>query len=150
MTRLKRILKSILIGIAGTSALLSAYFLILTAVSNWQFTLDQFFSFWYFIVALALGFGVQIGLFTYLRSAIHAHCSGKLIAVSGATSTVAMVSCCAHYLVNILPIISVTGLVAFVGQYQVELFWFGLACNLAGILYMGNRVFKFSRAHVSA
>lgn len=146
MTRTILIIRSILLGLAAASALLGAYFLILTAVSDWQFTLDQFFTFWYFIVALALGFGLQIGLFTYLRNAVHAHCSGKVVAVSGSTSTVAMVSCCAHYLANVLPVISVTGLVAFVGQYQVELFWFGLASNAIGILYIGNKVLQFSRA----
>jgi hypothetical protein len=31
-----------------------------------------------------------------------------------------------------------------VGQYQVELFWFGLAANIAGIAYMINRIMAFS------
>jgi Cu+-exporting ATPase len=75
--------------------------------------------------------------------------SGKVVAVSGTTSTAAMISCCAHYLTNILPVVGAAGAVALVAQYQIELFWFGLACNLAGILYMGNRVVKFSKAHAA-
>jgi Cu+-exporting ATPase len=130
------------------TALLGVYFLVLTAVSDWEFTVSQFVDFWYFIVSLAAGFGIQIGLYSYLRSAVrNMDMSGKVVAVSGTTSTAAMISCCAHYLTNILPVVGAAGAIALVAQYQIELFWFGLACNLAGIAYMGTRVAKFSRAH---
>ncbi len=134
-------------GVMATAGLLGLYFLILSLVSDWAFTVDQFVTFRYYIVSLAIGFGIQIGLFTYLRSAIQSHCSsGKVVAVSGTTSTVAMISCCAHYLVNILPIIGATGLITLVGQYQVELFWVGLASNAAGILYITSKMVQFSKA----
>lgn len=135
-------------GLAGFAALLGIYFVVLTLVSGWDFTLGQFVDFWYFTVSLAAGFGIQIGLYNYLRGSLRAmDMSGKVVAVSGTTSTAAMISCCAHYLTNILPVLGAAGLVALVAQYQIELFWFGLACNLAGIFYMGNRVVKFSLAH---
>ena len=140
--------RSILFGAAGALTLVSVYFLILTALSGWEFTVSQFLDFWYFILSLAAGFGTQLGLFTYLRNSVRGmDISGKVVAVSGTTSTAAMISCCAHYLTNILPVLGAAGLVALVAQYQIELFWFGLASNLAGIFYMGNRVFKFRRAH---
>ena len=135
-------------GIAGGGGLIGIYFLVLTAVSGWEFALSQFVDVWYFVVALAVGFGIQIGLYSYLRTAVHSmDISGKVVAVSGTTSTAVMVSCCAHYLTNVLPVLGAAGLVALAAQYQTELFWLGLACNLAGILYMGNPVVKFSKAH---
>ena len=141
------ILRGAIAGILGMLALLSAYLLILTAVSGWDFTLDQFYSFWYYIVGLAAGFGIQIGLYTYLRGAVHqGDGSGKVLAVSGTTSTAAMISCCTHYLTNILPFIGIGGFVTVVVQYQIELFWFGLASNAAGIFYIGNKVVKFAAA----
>lgn len=140
------ILKSILIGIAGALGLLGLYFSILTAVSGWTFALDQFAAFWHFVLSLALGFGVQVGLFSYLRAAIRGGgSSGKVVAVSGTTSTAAMISCCAHYLTNILPIVGVAGFVTLVAQYQVELFWFGLVSNAGGIIYVGNKVVQLSK-----
>jgi Cu+-exporting ATPase len=140
--------RSVVYGVAGIAALLAIYFVILAAVSGWEFTLSQFFDFWYFIVSLAAGFGIQIGLYSYLRNAVRTmDMSGKVVAVSGTTSTAAMISCCAHYLTNILPVVGATGAVALVAQYQIELFWFGLAANLAGITYMTSRVVKFSHAH---
>ena len=141
------ILRGAIAGILGMLALLSAYLLILTAVSGWNFTLDQFYSFWYYIVSLAVGLGIQIGLYTYLRGAVHqGDGSGKVLAVSGTTSTAAMISCCTHYLTNILPFIGIGGFVTVVVQYQIELFWFGLASNAAGIFYIGNKVVKFAAA----
>jgi Cu+-exporting ATPase len=56
-----------------------------------------------------------------------------------------MVSCCAHYLTNILPVIGAAGLVTLVADYQVELFWLGLAFNVGGIIYISNRIFHAAR-----
>ena len=147
MKRMHAISKATAMGLMATAGLLGFYFLILTLVSDWAFTVEQFVTYRMYIVSLAIGFGIQIGLYTYLRSAIQSHCStGKVVAVSGTTSTVAMISCCAHYLVNILPVIGATGLITLVGQYQVEFFWVGLASNAAGILYIGSKLVQFSRA----
>jgi P-type Cu+ transporter len=148
LTRGRIIGRSIVHGVVATAALLGMYFVILAAVSGWEFTVSQFFDFRYFIVSLAAGFGIQIGLFTYLRNAVRGmDMSGKVVAVSGTTSTVAMISCCAHYLTNILPVVGAAGAIALVAQYQIELFWLGLASNLVGIAYMGNRIVNFTRAH---
>lgn len=132
-------------------ALLSIYFIVLTLVSNWQFALLQFSNFWYFIISLALGFGIQVGLYIYLRNILQRsqNGTGKVVAVSGTTSTVAMISCCSHYLVNILPIIGIAGLVSLVSQYQIQLFWFGLVANLLGIFYLGNKIINFQRWQIS-
>ena len=126
-------------------AMLGVYFAIVSFISGWSFAVDQFAQFRYFIVALALGFGIQIGLYAYLRSAIYHNASKGAVAVSGITSTVAMVSCCAHYLANILPIIGIAGVVSIIGQYQVELFWVGLAANAAGIVYITRQIKKLSQ-----
>jgi Cu+-exporting ATPase len=133
-------------GLVGFVLLVSVYFGVLTLVSGWKFTLVQFATFWYFVVALAAGFGLQIGLYVYLRN-VTRHCdtSGRVVAVSGGTSTAAMISCCTHYLANVLPVLGATGFVALVAQYQVELFWVGLAFNLAGIIYIGRKVVQASR-----
>jgi P-type Cu+ transporter len=148
MERFGMISKSALMGVIGAFRLLGIYFLILTLVSGWTFALSQFLDLWYFVVSLAAGFGIQIELYSYLRNAVRSmDRSGKVVVVSGTTSAAAMISCCAHYLTNILPVVGAAGLVALGAQYQIELFWFGLACNLTGIIYMTTRVAKFSRDH---
>ena len=137
------IFKSIIKGMIGATALLAVYFFAVSLISGWPFALTQFAQFWYFIVSLAVGFGVQAGLYSYLKNAIRQQGPEKILTVSGATSTAAMISCCSHYLLNLLPIIGVSGLIALIAQYQIEIFWLGLAFNLAGVGYMANRVIKF-------
>lgn len=135
-------------GAGAFGVLLALYFGVLTLVSGWSFTVDQFSEFWYFIVPLAAGFGVQVALFLKLREVVsRAKEAGTVIAVSGTTSTAAMISCCAHYLANVAPVLGATGLVAFAAQFQVELFWVGLAFNAAGIGYVGTKLYKASKAH---
>ncbi|MFA5802664.1 MAG: hypothetical protein WC911_09360 [Thermoleophilia bacterium] len=141
------IFRALFFGLIGATFQLSLYFGLVTLLSGPQFALDQFFLYWYFIVGLAIGLGTQIGLFTYLRSSIRRRqqASGKILAATGATSTLAMVSCCTHYLANVLPIIGISGVASFVGQYQTRIFWVGLAFNLAGIIFISSRIIKFHR-----
>lgn len=132
-------------GLLGTLALLALYFGAVTLISGWEFAKSQFASFWYFIVPLAVGFGVQVGLYAHLRNLVRGTAQGRgVIAATGTTSGVAMLSCCAHYLVNILPILGATGIVTLASQYQVELFWVGLAANAGGIAYIARRIKSIS------
>lgn len=140
--------KSILYGILASTILLGVYFLVLTLVSGWSFTKEQFADYWYFVVSLAVGFGIQITLYQYIKSLVHSGKGmGKVVSVSGTTSTAAMISCCAHYLVNLVPILGVTGLATFAAQYQVKLFWVGIFFNVVGVVYMTNRIIKFKKEH---
>jgi Cu+-exporting ATPase len=126
--------------------LLGVYAVALMLVSGAQFLREQFAQFWYFVLALAAGFGVQVGLYARLRQiARHDSGSGKIVAVSGGTSTAAMISCCAHYAANVLPMLGATGLVALVAQYQTELFWVGLAFSVTGIVYVGRKLTAATR-----
>lgn len=140
--------KVILAATGASLALLGVYFGVLTLVSGWDFTLEQFLSYRYFIVALAAGFGIQVGLFLHLKALVQgARNQGVVLATSGTASTAAMVSCCTHYLANIAPVIGAAGLVTFATQYQVELFWVGLAFNAAGIVYIASKVVRATKEH---
>lgn len=129
----------------GTIALLTLYFAVVSLISGWNFALDQFTAFWYFITGLAVGFGIQVGLYSHLKAAAHTHAgTGKVVAISGTTSTVAMISCCAHYAATILPILGITGALSLIGQYQIELFWVGLVANALGIAYILRKIISIT------
>lgn len=122
-------------GLFGGFALLAVYFSVLTTISGWTFAWVQFDDTWAWIIALSAGFGVQIALYTHIRNTQHA-ALGRVVTVSGTTSTVAMISCCAHYAVQILPFLGATGIATLAGMYQTELFILGIFSNLAGIVYL--------------
>lgn len=140
--------KAVTGGVAAFLLLLLVYFGVVGLLSGRQYALEQFTAYWYYLVSLAAGFGVQVGLYAYLRQLVsHGTASKKIVAVSGTTSAAAMISCCAHYLVNILPVLGVTGLVTIAAQYQVEFFWLGLVFNVAGIAYIAPKVWQASKEH---
>ena len=132
--------KSTLWGAAAAFAILGAYFAIVSAVSGFAFAVDQFAEFRPYLLALAAGFGTQVGLYTYLRSVMREMGSKTALAATGTTSTAAMVSCCTHYLANILPVLGTTGIATFAAEYQIEFFWLGIVLNLAGIAFIGRRI----------
>jgi len=135
-------------GALAFGLLLAAYFGAVSLVSGWRFTLDQFSEFWFYIVPLAAGFGVQVALYVKLRDVVRRGMgTGSMVAASGTTSTAAMISCCAHYLANVAPVLGATGLVSFAAQYQVEFFWVGLAFNAAGIAYVGSKLAGAIKEH---
>lgn len=138
--------KSIGWGLAASLTLIGIYFIAVGVISGESFAIKQFSQYWYFLVTLAFGFGIQIGLYNYLRQAIKQQNmpgAGRTVAVTGTTSTLAMISCCAHYLANIIPILGIAGALSVVAQYQVQFFWVGLLFNLFGIIYIARKVINF-------
>lgn len=131
--------KSFLAGILGMLALMVIYVLILfLATKDFQHVISQFITFKYWITALILGFGIQTGLFWYIRSGMHltGKSSKTALATGASTSTVAMVACCAHHLTDILPILGLSAATLFLSKYQTHFFFLGIISNAAGIILM--------------
>lgn len=141
-------IKPVLFGMGALVLMLTIYFGVVSLISGMDFALGEFKKYWYFFLPLTLGFGIQVGLYTYLKNLVGQHgAPGKAVAVSGTTSTAAMVSCCAHYLANIVPLLGVAGFLTVVAEYQVELFWVGLAFNAAGLVYVTSKVINAYKEH---
>lgn len=135
-------------ALAAFAALLTVYFAVVGLLSGPDYARAQFAAYGDFLVSLAAGFGIQVGLYTYLRRLVGVHgASRNVVAASGTSSTAAMVSCCAHYLVNLLPVLGATGLVTLAAQYQVQFFWVGIAFNLAGIAFVLSKVMQATKEH---
>ena len=140
--------KIVLKALSATILLILFYFLIVSLISGFKFALSQFGSYWYFLISLAVGFGIQIGLYSYLKQLVknsNMSMSSKTVAMTGTTSTLAMISCCAHYLANIVPILGIAGALSVVVTYQVQIFWIGLGFNIFGIAFIINKINKFKK-----
>src|SRR5581483_3240936 len=66
------LLRPIVFGLLAVFGLLTFYLGIITLAQGWSHALEQLTDDRWFIGAIALGFGTQVGLFTYLR-ARHSH-----------------------------------------------------------------------------
>ena len=143
-----RLSKSTAAGASAFALLLGIYFTVLALLSGGAYAADQFGDFWHYIVPLAAGFGVQVGLFVRLRQVLtHAHHAGAVTAASGGTSTIAMLSCCAHYIANVAPTLAATGFITFAAEFQIAFFWVGMLFNIGGIAFVATRLRRATRSH---
>ena len=140
--------KSVLFGALGSVALFLVYFLILTLLNSADHAFTQFIDLWYYMTPLIVGFGIQIGLYVYVKESFKliASTTGATTAVaaSGSVSTASMVACCAHHLTEILPLIGLTFLSTILTKYQISFIILGVLSNLVGITMMLNVVQKNS------
>ncbi len=144
-------------GIIGGLLLLLVYFGLLTLANSFDHAVSQFFGMWYWITALVIGFGVQIGLYFHVRMKMHAMAASGTgaVAVSGGMSAGSMVLCCLHHVTDILPLIGLSAAALFLSQYQVSFMVLGVLSNLVGITIMlnvmqrhGVRNFRFNMIDV--
>lgn len=144
-------LRATAIALLAAALLFLVFVAVVSTLSGWDGFRNQFARYGPYLLALDLGFGLQVGIFAYLRRMIRqARGLTSAVAAGGTTSTLTMVSCCAHYLATAVPLLGATGLAAFVGQYQVQLFWVGLAGNAVGLAWMSTQLLRFRarlRAH---
>lgn len=127
-------------GITAAVLLPTASLLLIYLISGEAGVKLQINSYGYFILALAIGFGTQVGLFSYLREKRRRAISQGAVAGSGAVSGLAMVACCTHYLTGLFPVLLGTGLITFATQWQGRFFWIGLLANFSGIIYLVGKL----------
>ncbi len=132
--------KVVIHGIIASMALASVYFAILTAVQSFSHAIQQFTTIWYFMIPLIAGFGIQVGLYSYIRHSMRA--SVASVAASGGVSTGSMIACCAHHLTDVLPLIGFSAAALFLTKYQTPLILLGIFSSLIGTIYMLEMIQK--------
>ena len=139
--------RSIVVGIAGAVALLGLYLGIISLAQGIDHALEQLATDVLFVALVAVGFGIQVGMFAELRTLDRRHrASAAVTAVGTGTSTVAMLACCAHHLVDLLPIIGLSAAAVFLEAYKVPLLVAGIGMNVIGIVVVARRLGRVRRA----
>ncbi len=130
--------RHLLVGIGAAALLIIIYLGIITLTQDWGHALDQTAELWYWVLALAGGFGVQAGLFSFIRQGIRQRQAATTasVATSGGVSAGAMAACCAHHLSDFLPLLGLSGLATFLVDYQVFFIVVGVLSNIVGITIM--------------
>ena len=131
--------KPLFFGILGSVLLLGLYFIIVSLANSFQHALQEFQRMWYWMLLLVIGFGVQIGLMSYIREVMKAKksfTSTKKVVATGSISTASMISCCAHHITDIIPILGVSAVSLFFTKYQVWFLIIGILSNILGVYWM--------------
>jgi hypothetical protein len=141
VTHAKRIIWPLAAGLLGSAFLTGLYLGIVSWAQSLDHAVDLFWQERTFTIPLILGFGIQAAIYTVLKKRLfvpvaHTGPSGALTGMSGASSTLAMVACCAHHAVDVLPILGLSAAAAFLAEYQQTLMWVGLGTTMLGIAVM--------------
>ena len=130
-------------GLAGMLSLTALYTVLLFVVTgDLRHPIDQFLALQPWMTLLILGFGVQTGLFWLMKKGVHFNIrqnreANVAVGTGTAMSGMAMVACCAHHLVEALPILGFSAAALLLSEYQEELLALGIVANLVGIGFMG-------------
>lgn len=130
--------RHVLVGAGAAILLLLVYMGIITLAQDLEHALDRTSGLWYWVAALAAGFGTQAGLFSFIRHGLREHravATGS-VATSGGVSAGSMAACCAHHLSDVLPLLGLSGLAAVLANYQLFFIIAGVLSNAVGITIM--------------
>ena len=131
-------------GILAGLSLVGLYLGIVTWVQGFGHARELLWDDRYFVAAIASGFGLQAGLFVYVRRLLSQRGRGSAAAVTATgtgTSSAAMIACCAHHATDALPLLGLSGAAIFLNDYRIPLMAAGLAVNAAGVAFMLRLVF---------
>lgn len=126
-------------GLIAGVGLLGLYAATMTLLSGWGAAVEQFSSLWYLMVPLAIGFGMQVGLYTKLKAAIREKSKGAM-AAGGTSAGAAMLACCVHHATDVLPFLGLSGASIFLTQFQKPILLVSLGINVMGIIVMYKHV----------
>lgn len=127
-------------GVTASGALAGFYVAVLTLSGGWKHLVDQTRADWWLLTPIILAFGTQVALSVELR---HRHRAQQFAATTGAgtgASAVGMVACCAHHLVDVVPLIGAAGIAAFLFDWRIPLMVGGLTINLIAVTIAGRRL----------
>ncbi len=140
--------RSIGSGIAGAAALLGLYLGIVSFAQGVEHALEQLATDALFVGFIAAGFGTQIALFVELRAVDRRHRAAAAVTAAGTgTSTAAMLACCAHHLVDLLPLVGLYAAAVFLNAYKTPLFFVGIGMNVIGIVVIARQLQRARRAY---
>lgn len=136
-----------LIGFGGALALFALYLAIVTWAQGWEHAVELFRQDAWLVIPIMTGFGVQVGLYTYLRGVLRQRSrrSKMVMGAGGGTSTAAMVACCAHHVADVLPLLGLSAAASFLAAYKLPFMLIGLAMNLIGIVVIVRAIRKEQR-----
>jgi|Deesub1362B_J571_1020462.scaffolds.fasta_scaffold00548_28 hypothetical protein len=120
-------------GILSFIFIILLYILVNTAVSSFEYALFQFGLYWRYVLAIAMGFGLQMYLFGHIRNF---NVSCKSVATSGGMSVGSMVACCLHHVTDFLPIIGSAGGLLILSYYVEPLLMLGVLSSWTGVVFM--------------
>jgi hypothetical protein len=139
--------RSALTGLVAAMALVGVYLGIVSLAQGVEHAIEQLALDAPFVGLIAAGFGTQVALFVELRAVDRRHRAAAAVTAAGTgTSAAAMLACCAHHLVDLLPLAGLSAAAVFLNAYKTPLFLVGIGMNVIGIIVIARQLQRARRA----
>ena len=139
--------RSVAAGLVAAAALLGLYLGIISLAQGIEHALAQLVTDAPFVGLIAAGFGTQIALYVELRAVDRLHRASAAVTAAGTgTSTAAMLACCAHHLVDLVPLLGLSAAAVFLNAYKTPLMLIGIGMNIIGIVVIAHQLRRVRRA----
>jgi hypothetical protein len=126
-------------SVLGAVALLFLYMIAMSLGNTFTIALSELGRWWTYVTTLAVGFGIQVGLYMHIRDIVRAageELPGSRMAMGGGVSATSMVVCCLHHVTDVLPILGLSAASLFLANYQSVFMSLGVLSSIVGILVM--------------
>ena len=124
---------AVLYGVLAGLGLIIFYLSVVSLFQGIEFAFLNLKSLWYLIFPLVIGFGTQISLYTSIK---HTAQMTGTVAATGTISGGSMIACCSHFLLQMIPLVGISGLSLFIVKYQAWFLIIGILSNIFGIAVM--------------
>ena len=139
--------RSLAAGVVGAAALLGLYLGIISIAQGIDHALEQLATDALFVGLITAGFGTQIALFAELRVVDRRHRAAAAVTAAGTgMSAAAMLACCAHHLVDLLPLLGLSAAAVFLNAYKTPLMFAGIGMSVIGIIIIARQLQRARRA----
>lgn len=130
--------RALFIGSGAALGLLAFYLGIMSLDGGLGAALRELSRERWLIGGIVVAFGVQVALFSTVRARSHAlaNVSAAPGAVTTGTTAGSMLACCLHHAADVLPLVGLTALGTFFGQYRSWLFGIAYLSSAVGIMIM--------------
>jgi hypothetical protein len=138
--------RSVAIGLLGAAGLIAIYLGLITLAQGAGHAVEQLLSDAPFVGLIIAGFGTQVALFVELRAVDRRHRASAAVTAAGTgTSAAAMLACCAHHVVDLLPLVGLSAAAVFLNAYKMPLLLVGVGMNLVGIVVIAQQLRRARR-----
>ena len=140
-------LRSAVVGVVSALALIAVYVAIVSLAQGVDHAVELLAADALFVGLIAVGYGTQVDLFAELRTVDRRHRAAAGVTAAGTgTSAAAMLACCAHHLVDLLPLLGLSAAAVFLNAYKTPLFLVAIAMNVIGIVVIARQLRRARRA----
>ena len=136
--------KHYILGFIASILMFTTYFGVMLIFNPLVYVIEDLISKFVLISLIVVSFGIQVGLFTYIRNFNKlSSLSRGQTAMSGGVSSTSMLVCCLHHVTELIPLIGISAFTIFLVKYQLLFLYIGVLFSILSIINLVLHIKKY-------